>query len=137
MWQSPEPGEKDRASFQVFVCLYCVTTVDKDINKWFPYVIAKHLVQWTTYLRQAVHSCQPQSQEAVVDALHEEDLAHDEDRVPDVTAEVTSHVGLGSCVQAWRMLKAGPDYIQLAHLVGSVCDPTTWNATHNSTAVKT
>lgn len=68
-------------------------------------------------MNQTVHSGQPQAQEAVVDALHQQDLTHDEDWVPDVAAEVTGHVGLMSHIQAERMLKAGPDFDQPAHPV--------------------
>lgn len=84
--------------------------------------IAKDLVQRPAGLYQAVHSSQPQAQEAVVDALHQRDLTHNEDRVPDVAAEVTGHCTLMLHVQAQRMLTAGPDCYQLAHPVRPACD---------------
>lgn len=55
------------------------------------YLIAEDLIQWSTTLHKAIHSSQPQAQEAVVDTLHQHNLTDDEDRVPDVTAEVAGH----------------------------------------------
>lgn len=41
---------------------------------------------------QTINTSQPQTQEAVVDALHENNLRDDEDRIPDVAAEMTAHL---------------------------------------------
>lgn len=68
------------------------------------YLIAEDLVQWPTTLHKAVHSSQPQAQKAVVDALHQHDLAHDEDRVPDVATEMSGHCWLTFHVQTQRTL---------------------------------
>lgn len=91
------------------------------------YVIAEDLVQWPTSLHQTVHSSQPQAQKAVVDALHQHNLTHNEDRVPDVATKVTGHCGVMFHVQAQRMLTAGPNRYQLAHPVWPVCDLKLWN----------
>lgn len=88
--------------------------------------IAKNLVQWPTTLHEAVHSSQPQAQEAVVDALHQHNLAHDEDRVPDVAAEVAGHCWLMLHVQAQMMFTTGPECYQLAHPVWLVCELKIW-----------
>lgn len=78
------------------------------------YFIAEDLVQRPTSLHQTVHASQPQAQEAVVDALHQHNLRHNEDRVPDVATEVTGHCGLMLHVQAQRMLPAGPSSVTCA-----------------------
>lgn len=41
---------------------------------------------------QTINASQPQTQEAVVDALHENNLGDDEDWIPDVAAEMTAHL---------------------------------------------
>lgn len=80
------------------------------------YFIAKDLVQWPISLHQTVHSCQPQAQEAVVDALHQHNLTDDEDWVPDVATEVTGHLGLILHIEAQRMLPAGPSRVWAQNL---------------------
>lgn len=65
--------------------------------------IAEDLVQWPTTLHEAVYSSQPQAQEAVVYALHQYDLTHNEDWVPDVATEVTGHDWRMLHSQAWGM----------------------------------
>lgn len=41
---------------------------------------------------QTINTSQPQTQEAVVDALHENNLGDDEDWIPDIAAEMTAHL---------------------------------------------
>ena len=60
------------------------------------YLIAEDLVQWPIGLHKTVHSSQPQTQETVVDALHQYYLRHNEDWVPDVAAEMTGHLRAAS-----------------------------------------
>lgn len=95
--------------------------------------VAEHLVQWAATLYESVHPGQPQAQEAVVDALHEHDLTHDEDRVPDVAAEV-GHGWLVFHAEAWRTLTAGHHCYQLAHPGGLRCDLKTWEPHSGTTA---
>lgn len=66
------------------------------------YFITEDLVQRPISLHQTVHSCQPQSQEAVVDALHQYYLTHNEHWVPDVATEVTCHCGLNQLYRPRR-----------------------------------
>lgn len=68
--------------------------------------IAEDLVQWAMCWHKNVHSCQPQAEKAVVDALHQHNLQNDENRVPDVASEVATHCGLK--VQMQRKILAGP-----------------------------
>ena len=87
--------------------------------------IAEDLVQWSTSWHQTVHSGQPQAQEAVVDALHQHNLAHDENWVPDVATEVTGHFATRTGAKddnSWpKMLPANPSS-------GTpVCDFKIWN----------
>ena len=70
----------------------------------FTYTIAEDLIQGPIGVHQTVHSSQPQAQEAVVDALHQHNLTHNEDGVPDVAAEVTGHCKLMFHNMAQRML---------------------------------
>ena len=55
------------------------------------HLITEDLVQRSVGLYETIHSSQPQTQKAVVDALHQHNLGQDEDRVPDVAAEMTAH----------------------------------------------
>ena len=84
------------------------------------YFIAENLVKWPIDLNQTVHSSQPEAQEAVVDALHQHNLTHNQDRVPDVATEVAGHGGLKVTVQApqdvnsWsQLLPTGPSSVTL------------------------
>lgn len=72
------------------------------------YFIAEDLIQWPTSVHQTVHSSQPEAQETVVDALHQRNLAHDENRVPYVATEVTAHYGLLLHMQAQRRWTTSP-----------------------------
>lgn len=94
-------------------CLINVKILQKNrLHKYIiTYFIAEDLIQWPTSLDQAVHSSQPEAQKAVVDALHQHNLAHNKDRVPYVATEVTGHAGLMLHIQAQRMLTTGPSSV--------------------------
>lgn len=69
--------------------------------------ITEDLVEGATGVYESVHAGQPQAQEAVVDALHQQDLAQDQHRVPDVAAEV-GHGGLTRGQPASGVPRCGP-----------------------------
>lgn len=56
-------------------------------------LVTEYLVEWSTGMDQTINTSQPQTQEAVVDALHENNLGDDEDWIPDIAAEMTAHLG--------------------------------------------
>lgn len=58
------------------------------------HLITEYLVKGSTGLYQTINTSQPQTQEAVVDGLHQNNLRQDEDRIPDVAAEMTGHLAV-------------------------------------------
>lgn len=55
------------------------------------HLIAENLVERSVGLHEAIDPREPQSEEAVVDALHQDNLRHNENWIPDVAAEVACH----------------------------------------------
>lgn len=73
-----------------------------------PYLGVEHLVQRGAAAQQPVHQRQPQAQGAVVDVLHEDDLRHDQHRVPHVAAELARHACPQGSASAGGLSQSGP-----------------------------
>ena len=120
--QGPTKGEsKCKHDFQSAETWQKNTDIDHQT-----YFIAEDLIKWPTTSYKAAHSSQPQAQEAIVDTLHQHNLTHNEDWVPDVAAEVADHFWQMLHLQDQTMLRTGLECRLLVHPMWPADDLKIW-----------